>query len=227
MIAENIQAIRAQMAAIAVAAGRNPAEIELLAVSKTKPVADIEAAIAAGQLDFGENYPQELREKQPLLPPSVRWHFIGHLQTNKVKYIAAYVHLIHSVDSTRLLEEIQRQAAKHARVIDCLLQIDISGEETKSGMTEMEAATLLEHAATYPNIRLRGLMGMAALTDDEALIQVQFRSLKQLFDTFTEKNMDFNILSMGMSSDMQLAINEGSTMVRVGSAIFGERNYAR
>lgn len=227
MIAENIHAIRAQMAAIAVAAGRNPAEIELLAVSKTKPVADIEAAIAAGQLDFGENYPQELREKQPLLPPSVRWHFIGHLQTNKVKYIAAYVHLIHSVDSTRLLEEIQRQAAKHARVIDCLLQIDISGEETKSGMTETEAATLLEHAATYPNIRLRGFMGMAALTDDEALIQTQFRSLKQLFDTFTEKNMDFNILSMGMSSDMQLAINEGSTMVRVGSAIFGERNYAR
>lgn len=224
MIAQNLLDIQVRIAAAAQAAGRNPSEITLLAVSKTKPVAAIAEALAAGQLDFGENYPQELREKQPQLP-QVRWHFIGHLQSNKVKYIAPFVHLIHSVDSDKLLAEIDKQAAKAGRTIDCLLQIHISGEATKSGMTEAEAENLLERATEFPHIRICGLMGMAALTDDEQLIRAQFRQLKHFFDALQKKNSAISVLSMGMSSDMEIAISEGSTMVRVGSAIFGDRHY--
>jgi len=223
-IAENLRAIRARMEAAALAAGRPPEDVLLVAVSKTKPNEDVMAAYEAGQRDFGENYPQELRDKQPLLPADIRWHFIGHLQTNKVKYLAGFVHLIHSIDSEKLLAEVQKQAAKNGRVIDCLLQIHISGEETKQGMTPEEAAAIVAvHTGSenpYPHIRLRGVMGMAALTDDMALVAAQFRGLSQLgmrlFGTSA-------LISMGMTDDMNEAIAEGATLIRVGSAIFGKR----
>jgi pyridoxal phosphate enzyme (YggS family) len=222
-IAENIRKTLAHIAAAAQAAGRMPDEVHLLAVSKKQPVAAIQAAYDAGQRDFGENYPQELRDKQPLLPADIRWHQIGHLQTNKVKYIAPFVHLIHSIDSEKLLDEVNKQAAKHARSIECLLQIHISDEDTKSGMDAQTAATLLAHADSFAHIRVVGLMGMAALSDDTALILRQFTQLKQLYDRLNTAAHPLHTLSMGMSSDMQLAIAAGASMVRVGSAIFGER----
>lgn len=201
----------------------------LVAVTKTKPVPLLQEAYAAGCRHFGENRVQELVEKQPQLPADVRWHQIGHLQTNKVKYIAPFVHLIESVDSEKLLVEIDRQARRHDRVIDCLLQIYIADEDTKFGFMPDEAIDLLQSPGLddLPNIRIVGLMGIATNTDDEARIREEFRELKQLFDALRpveRPNVALRELSMGMSSDYRIALEEGSTMVRVGSAIFGSRN---
>jgi hypothetical protein len=201
----------------------------LVAVTKTKPVALLQQAYDAGCRRFGENRVQEMAEKQPQLPADVRWHQIGHLQTNKVKYIAPFVSLIESVDSLKLLEEIDRQARRFNRVIDCLLQVYIADEETKFGLLPDEVIDLLQSPAldSLSNIRITGLMGIATNTDDEAQIRQEFKSLKQLFDalrSIDRPNVALTDLSMGMSSDYLIAIDEGSTMVRVGSAIFGKRN---
>ncbi|MBS1662402.1 MAG: YggS family pyridoxal phosphate-dependent enzyme [Bacteroidetes bacterium] len=196
----------------------------LVAVSKTKTVEDILALYQEGQRDFGENYVQELVDKQPLLPADIRWHFIGHLQSNKVKYIISFVHLIQGVDSLKLLKEIAKQAAKVGRVIDVLLQVHIAQEETKFGLDADELSQLLLEFRSTPsdwsNVRVRGLMGMASFSDDQAVVKSEFAQLKALFDQHFTPG-DF--LSMGMSGDYQLAVNEGSTMVRVGSLLFGKR----
>lgn len=196
----------------------------LVAVSKTKPIEDIKALYDLGQRDFGENYVQELVEKSTLLPADIRWHFIGHLQTNKVKFIAPFVHLVHGVDSFKLLREIDKQAARAGRVIDCLLQVHIAREETKFGLDENELAATLEEIdrAGVKNVRVRGLMGMASFTRDMDLVRAEFRFLHRLYDQYKTAR-DWDILSMGMSADYQLAIQEGSTMVRVGSLLFGSR----
>lgn len=206
----------------------------LVAVSKTKPVEDIRELYDLGQRDFGENYVQELLEKQPQLPADIRWHFIGHLQSNKVKYIAPFVHLIHGVDSYKLLNEINTQASKNNRTIDCLLQVHISGEETKFGFDEEELSLFTETVAKYQqlsvlnHVRICGLMGMASFSDNEALIRSEFAILMTLFSKYAQSsipNIQFSILSMGMSSDYKIALEEGSTMVRIGSLLFGQRNY--
>ena len=198
----------------------------LVAVSKTKPVADILALYHEGQRIFGENYVQELVGKQPLLPADIAWHFIGHLQSNKVKYIAAFVSLIHGVDSKKILTEITKQGEKLNRVIDCLLQVHIAKEETKFGLDENELHELLATNYTnFTNVRIRGLMGMASFTEDMEKVRNEFRFLKSLFDkyTFTIHDSPFTILSMGMSADYKIAIEEGSNMVRIGSLLFGKR----
>jgi hypothetical protein len=224
-VAETLSALHARIAAAAARAGRHPEDISLVAVSKTQPIETIREAWEAGQADFGENRVQELQAKQPLLPEA-RWHLIGSLQRNKVKYIAPYVHLIHSVDSERLLEEIDRQAARAGRVLDCLLQLHISEEESKSGMDEAEAEAVLGQLDRYPQVRIRGLMGMAALSDNEALIRSQFRRLaaaRAHFARISHPRLQMQELSMGMSGDFEIAIEEGATLIRVGSAVFGSR----
>jgi pyridoxal phosphate enzyme (YggS family) len=201
----------------------------LVAVSKTKPAEAIAALYELGQRDFGENRAQEMAAKHEALPPDIRWHLIGTLQTNKVKYIAPFVHLIHSVDSLHLLQEIDRQAARCGRTIDCLLQIKIASEETKQGLSPEEACALLASAEcrALRHVRLTGLMGMASFTDDEDQVRSEFRLLKTVFDqlrqAFFADRPDFETLSMGMSGDYRLALEEGSNMVRVGSLLFGER----
>lgn len=203
----------------------------LVAVSKTKPVADIKALYDAGQRDFGENYVQELVEKQPQLPGDIKWHYIGHLQSNKVKQIAAFVHLIHAVDSFKLLLEINKQAAKHTRVIDVLLQLHIADEETKFGMDDKELIEFLDYYTAQQvqlqNIRICGLMGMASFTEDAARVRREFHHLNNTFKNiktsyFLDKD-GFTIRSMGMSGDYRIAIEEGSNMVRIGSLLFGAR----
>jgi PLP dependent protein len=204
-------------------------KVVLVAVSKTKPVEDIQALIDLGQNDFGENYVQELVEKQPKLSADVNWHFIGHLQTNKVKQIISFVHLIHSVDSLKLLTEINKQAQKVNRVVDCLLQVHIAKEETKFGMNEQEVYAVLDQLPGLQNVNIKGLMGMATFSDDADIIRREYKYLKQFYDKLINEIpacASFNILSMGMSSDYKIAIEEGSTLVRIGSLIFGERNYA-
>ena len=207
-----------------------PEGVTLVAVSKKKPVSDIRMAYECGQRDFGENYIQELQEKQPQLPEDIRWHFIGHLQRNKVKYIAPYVHLIHGVDSLRLLKEIDKQAAKNERVIDVLLQFHIAEETSKFGLDMTEAHGILNDPAfgNLQNIRIKGVMGMATLTRDHEQIAREFSGLRNIYSQLREhpaiRKPQFTEISMGMSSDYLLAIECGSTMVRVGSKIFGERN---
>jgi PLP dependent protein len=211
-----------------------PPHVTLVAVSKTHPVDVIRKVYDEGQRIFGENKVQELLNKQPHLPSDIQWHLIGHLQTNKVKYIAPFISLVHSVDSLKLLKEINKQAQKVNRTIDCLLQIHIASEETKFGLSENELKELISSVEVkqMQNVRIRGLMGMATNTDNEALIRTEFRKLKSLFDScssqltspFPLPSSDF-ILSMGMSSDYKIAIEEGSTMIRVGSLIFGNRSY--
>lgn len=202
-----------------------PENVTLVAVSKTKPVEDIQILYNAGQLDFGENRVQELVSKYEVLPKNIRWHLIGHLQKNKVKYIAEFVQLIHSIDSKDLLNEVNKQAQKHGRIINCLLQIRIADEETKFGMEKEEAQLILNHCKTeYPFVNIIGLMGMATFTEDENQVRSEFRILKNYFDYFKAYYPGLKILSMGMSGDYEIAIEEGSNMVRVGSAIFGSRN---
>lgn len=204
-----------------------PEHVTLVAVSKTQPISAIQTLYDAGQRIFGENKVQEMVEKYEHLPKDIQWHMIGHLQKNKVKYMASFVHLIHSVDSFDLLKEINKQAAKHDRVIDCLLQIHIAQEETKFGMNEQEAESLLEvYQTEFPHVRVVGLMGMATFTEDESQVRKEFNFLKSIFDKLKSTYTDLEVLSMGMSGDFQMAIEEGSTMVRVGSSIFGERIYS-
>ncbi len=197
--------------------------VTLVAVSKLKPASDIEALYKLGQLDFGENYVQELVEKQAVLPANINWHFIGHLQSNKVKYIAPFVHLIHGVDSLKLLQEINKQALKNNRVIDCLLQVHIAKEETKFGMDAPELSDALEAAKHLPNVNIRGLMGMASFSDDQDVVASEFNYLHELFTTHHFNVQPTAVLSMGMSADYALAIKSGSTMVRIGSLLFGAR----
>lgn len=201
--------------------------VVLVAVSKTKPNSDIEALYAAGQRDFGENYVQELVDKQTSLPQDIRWHFIGHLQSNKVKYIASFVHLIHGIDSIKLLQEVNKQAIKANRVIDCLLQMHIAQEETKFGLDEAELNNILDQLHAFPHVRIRGLMGMASFTENQDQVAQEFAQLKQYFDTAKTKLAvpEFDTLSMGMSGDYTLAIEQGSTLVRIGSLLFGARQY--
>lgn len=208
-----------------------PEDVTLIAVSKTKPVGDILQAHATGHLDFGENKVQELAAKYEALPQDIRWHMIGHLQSNKVKYIAPFVHLIHSVTGLKLLREINKQAAKHDRVIDCLLQVKIAQEDTKFGLSQQEAFALLSSPdfADMKHIQIVGLMGMATNTDNNDQVRAEFQSLsdlmKELKNQFFANDDHFRVLSMGMTSDFRIAIESGSNMIRVGSAIFGARSY--
>tara|TARA_R110002124_G_scaffold227889_1_gene393152 strand:- start:52422 stop:53075 length:654 start_codon:yes stop_codon:yes gene_type:complete len=215
-IAENIQTFKKSL----------PGDITLVAVSKTKPVNEIVEAYNAGQRVFGENKIQEMEAKWQEMPKDISWHMIGHVQRNKVKYMAPFVSLIHAVDSLKLLKEINKQALKNDRIINCLLQIKIAEEDSKFGMLESDALSILnsEEIRSFQNIKVIGLMGMATFTDDEDQIRAEFQKLKTFYDKVSGK-FDFSELSMGMSSDYGLAIEKGSTMVRVGSAIFGERNY--
>ena len=209
----------------------NGTNAKLIAVSKTQPLEKIQEAYHAGQRLYGENKAQEMATKFVHLPKDIEWHMIGHLQTNKVKYIAPFVALIHSVDSLKLLQEINKQALKNNRVIPCLLQIHIAKEETKFGFDETEVHTLLtgDNLKSLTHVQIFGLMGMATYTDNEDLIRSEFKTLKKIFDTLKKMNLPPNAqmkeLSMGMSSDYKTALQEGSTLVRVGTAIFGERNY--
>lgn len=206
-----------------------PIGVKLIAVSKTKPVEDIQEAYNAGQRVFGENLVQELVDKYEALPKDIEWHLIGHLQTNKVKYIAPFVSLIHGVDSLKVLKEIDKHALKHKRIIDCLLQIYIADEETKFGLDHVEVVELLENPEfkALSNIRIRGLMGIATNTDKEKVIKEEFYELKMFFDgikaSYYRKEASFDTLSMGMSADYKIAIEQGSNMVRLGSTIFGKR----
>jgi pyridoxal phosphate enzyme (YggS family) len=196
-------------------------KVTLVAVSKTKPVSDILELYHLGHRDFGENYVQELKEKAEQLPKDLRWHFIGHLQSNKVKQIASFVHLIHGVDSLNLLNEINKQAAKNIRVIDCLLQVHIAQEETKFGLDEDELSIILMRK--FDNVKICGLMGMASFTNDIEKVRNEFKHLKSLFDKLKTHNSRLTTLSMGMSADYKIAIEEGSNLVRIGSLIFGKR----
>lgn len=212
-IKENLFAIKSQL----------PEQVTLIAVSKTKPASYIMEAYEAGQRDFGENYVQELNDKHAQLPNDIRWHFIGHLQSNKVKYIAPFVYLIHGVDSIKLLKEINKEALKNNRVIKCLLQLHIATEETKFGLDPEEAESLLKNGELnqLKGIEIAGFMAMASNTENKEQICKEFNRVKTLAQKFPE----LKVLSYGMSSDFQLAIKEGSNHVRIGSSIFGERQY--
>jgi pyridoxal phosphate enzyme (YggS family) len=203
-----------------------PFGVELIAVSKTKPIEVLNEAYHAGQRHFGENKVQEMVQKHEAMPKDIHWHMIGHLQRNKVKYMASFVHLIHGVDNFSLLEEINKQGQKHNRVIDCLLQIKIAQEDTKFGLEPEEALAILQSDdyKEFKNVKITGLMGMASFTADNTQIQKEFELLKSTFDRFKILDPTIEILSMGMSGDFELAINCGSNMIRVGSLIFGERN---
>lgn len=200
--------------------------VTLLAVSKKKPVADIEALYRLGHRDFAENYVQELVEKQPLLPGDIQWHFIGHLQRNKVKYIAPFCATIQGVDSLSLLQEIDKQAQKCGRIIDVLLQVHIATEDTKYGLDEKEVFSILTQADLYPHVRIKGLMGMASFTDRTEQVRAEFSQLRSIFSRALVRfsNLSLTQLSMGMSGDYQLAIECGSNMVRIGSLLFGARS---
>lgn len=206
-----------------------PSHVRLVAVSKTKPVEMLQQAYDAGQRDLGENKAQEMAAKQPHLPNDIRWHFIGHLQTNKVKYIAPYVYLIHAVDSLKLLKEINKQALKNDRIIDCLLEFHIAEEESKFGLTLESAGEILksDEFVAMKNIRICGVMGMATFTSDQDQVRREFKSLKKYFEVlkneFFQDKLEFKEVSMGMSGDYLLAIEEGATIVRIGSKIFGSR----
>lgn len=222
MIKENLNKVRATV----------PNDVTLVAVSKTKPVADLQEAYEAGQRIFGENKALEMRDKHQELPKDIQWHFIGHLQTNKIKYIAPFVSLIHSIDSISLLEAVNKEAVKNIRVIDCLLQFHIAKEETKFGLDIEEAEEMLKSDSykNLNNINIIGVMGMATFTDDVNQIRNEFKSLKNIFNILKERYFQdkesFKEISMGMSDDYTIAIEEGATMVRVGSKIFGARNYS-
>jgi len=223
-IVKNIEGIRSRL----------PMSVELVAVSKTHPVEYIVEAYSCGQRIFGENKVQEMDQKHEALKdscPDIKWHLIGHLQTNKVKYITSYVDMIHSVDSLKLLQEIDKHAKKDDRVIKCLFEMHIASEETKFGLDRDELVQILEapEFKSLQNVKICGLMGMASNTDDTEKVRMEMRSLKEIFDfvkkNYFAKDLDFREISMGMSSDWKIAIQEGSTMVRIGSTIFGKRNY--
>lgn len=212
-IRENLFSIKQQL----------PSNVTLIAVTKTKTLDVIMEAYNAGHRDFGENRVQELFPKYNALPKDIRWHLIGHLQTNKVKYIAPFVYMIHSIDSEKLLAEVNKQAGKVNRIIPVLLQIFIAQEETKFGFSFEEARAVIEKSSEYPNVKISGLMGMATNTEDESRVRTEFKQLKSFFSELRTGNRELETLSMGMSSDWKIATEEGSTMIRVGSSIFGSR----
>ncbi|HLW31886.1 MAG TPA: YggS family pyridoxal phosphate-dependent enzyme [Aequorivita sp.] len=217
IISENLKNLKATL----------PKEVTLVAVSKTRTPSELMEAYNTGQRIFGENKIQELEVKWQEMPKDIEWHMVGHVQRNKVKFMAPFVSLVHAVDSLRLLREINKEAKKHDRIINCLLQIKIAEEDSKFGMDERDASDLMasEDIKKYKNIKILGLMGMATFTEDEAQISKEFKKLKGIYDKFKITNPELNVLSMGMSGDYQIAINHGSNMIRVGSAIFGEREY--
>ena len=225
-IAERILTVKQDLNRCALACGRQPEEVQLIAVSKTKPVTDIQEAVLAGQIIFGENKVQELVDKQAALP-HLQWHLIGALQTNKVKYLIPFVHLIHSVDSWKLLQEIEKQASRYNRMVRILIQINISDEAQKSGTDEATAKEMLEKAEQFPHVIFKGLMGIAEDTEDKEKIRNQFARLRlakeSLMPFHNGKNVNLIHLSMGMTHDYPEAIAEGATLVRIGSAIFGGR----
>ena len=226
-IEENLNSVKERIAKAAVRAGRSPKDISLIAVTKTHGADMINEAIDKGVSDIGENKPQEVRDKFEYVKSGVRWHLIGHLQTNKVKYIIDKVCLIHSVDSIHLMEEIDRQARKYGKIMDVLIQVNISGEESKSGIEPGELDALLKKAGELDSLRVKGLMTIAPIEGDAS---VHFKNMKALFDEYKEKSyphVSMEELSMGMSGDFEKAIECGATMVRVGSAIFGKRDYTR
>lgn len=202
-----------------------PKEVKLVAVSKTKPNEAIFEAYEAGHRIFGENKVQEMISKYEVLPKDIQWHMIGHVQSNKVKYMAPFVTLIHGVESLKLLKEINKQALKNNRVIDCLLQLHIASESTKFGLSKIECIEALIAAESLENVTIKGLMGMATFTDDNCQIEQEFNGLKELYDELAKQYSEFEVLSMGMSGDYEIAIAKGSNMIRVGSKIFGKRNY--
>ena len=202
-----------------------PSHVTLVAVSKTKSVEEISQAYEAGQRVFGENKIQEMASKWEELPKDIAWHMIGHVQSNKVKYMASYVSLIHGVDSLKLLKEINKQAQKNNRIIDCLLQIHIAEEESKFGVSVEVCQQAIERAKELPHVQIKGLMGMATFTEDQNQIAKEFEGLKGLYDQLIQQNIPLEILSMGMSGDYPIALQKGSNMIRVGSKIFGPRNY--
>jgi pyridoxal phosphate enzyme (YggS family) len=204
---------------------RELGKVQLVAVSKTKPSSDILEAYNAGQRHFGENKIQEMASKFEELPKDICWHMIGHIQTNKIKYMAPFVHLVHGVDRRKVLVELNKQAAKHDRVIHCLLQIHIAREETKFGLDQGELESIISELSEFPNVKVVGLMGMATNTNEEEAVNREFAVLKSLFERYADTH-GWTTLSMGMSGDYKLAIENGSTHVRIGSAIFGARNYS-
>jgi len=228
-IAERLVEVREEIRAAALDAGRNPDEVQLVAVSKTRPATDVVAAFQAGQIIFGENYVQELRAKVSEVTEAVEWHFIGHLQSNKVKQIAGLVSMIHSLDRLSLAEEISRQWGRLSQSCDVLVQVNISGEVTKSGTTASDALQLVRDIAQLPNIRVKGLMTMPPFFDNPEAARPCFAGLRQLADLIDTEDIpgvEMKELSMGMSGDFVAAIREGATLVRVGTSIFGERHYA-
>ena len=229
-ISENLSKVRQNIADAAKRAGRNPDEITLVAVTKTRTAEEINEAASLGVTDIGENKPQEVRDKFADVTPGLKWHMIGHLQTNKIKYIIDRVCMIHSVDSIHLMDEIDRQAQKHGIIMDILIQVNISGEETKQGCRPDELHDILTHAGTLSNIRVKGLMTIAPKTDNSVTNRLHFDNIRKLFVDISQKKYDNVImesLSMGMSGDYETAIECGATIVRVGSAIFGERDYSK
>jgi len=229
-IAENLKEVQRDINEVCKKCGRDPSEVTLIAVSKTKPLEDLKEAYDAGARDFGENKVQELTAKMPNLPSDIRWHMIGHLQRNKVKYIAGEVELIHSVDSFRLAEEINIQAKRKKIIIPALIEINIGDEESKFGVRPDEAKELCKEISELDSIHIEGLMTVAPAADDPEEVRRYFRKMHELFLDIKSENIDnveMKILSMGMTNDYKVAIEEGSTMVRVGTGIFGARDYSR
>lgn len=228
MINENISKVRENIVKACEKAGRNPEEVTLIAVSKTKPVSAIEEALLSGTLDYGENKVQELCDKYDVLPKNIRWHMIGHLQRNKVKYLVGKTYLVHSVDSLRLAEQIENEFAKHNQVCDILVEVNIAQEESKFGINAKETEELIRKIAKFEHVRIKGLMTIAPYTEDPESNRDYFREIKKLSVDIRDKNIDnvsMDVLSMGMTGDYMVAVEEGATMVRVGTGIFGERNY--
>lgn len=228
MINENISKVRENIVKACEKAGRNPEEVTLIAVSKTKPVSAIEEALLSGTLDYGENKVQELYDKYDVLPKNIRWHMIGHLQRNKVKYLVGKTYLVHSVDSLRLAEQIEKEFAKHNQVCDILVEVNIAQEESKFGINAKETEELIRKIAKFEHVRIKGLMTIAPYTEDPESNRDYFREIKKLSVDIRDKNIDnvsMDVLSMGMTGDYMVAVEEGATMVRVGTGIFGERNY--
>ena len=229
MLRENLQEVEERIQEACRRAGRDRSEVTLVAVSKTKPVSMLKEAYDLGVRVFGENKVQEIREKYEALPKDIEWHMIGHLQTNKVKYIADKVSLIHSVDSLRLAETIEKEAVKHNRIVDILLEVNVAEEESKFGIKTSEVLALAENVVQLPHIRLRGLMTIAPFVENPEKNRAIFANLHELYVDIKEKNIDngtVSILSMGMTNDYEVAIEEGATMVRVGTGIFGARDYS-
>ena len=228
MIKENLDQVRETINAACIRAGRRPEEVTLIAVSKTKPVPMLEEAYAAGTRDFGENKVQEILAKKPELPQDIRWHMIGHLQRNKVKYLIGKTTLIHSVDSLRLAEVIEAEAAKKNCLVDVLIEVNVAGEESKFGISPEEVLPLVEQIARFRHIKIKGLMTIAPFVENPEENRIHFANLRKLSVDIAAKNIDnvsMRILSMGMTNDYEVAIEEGATMVRVGTGIFGDRNY--